>query len=90
MIKIDNGYISYEGDRLRLNLELGILIREMYQKGIVNRDMLDELIRGAIMSDKELHEEAEKSRDKLIKSLEDKLNAINELQKILEAKRDDR
>lgn len=81
MIKFDDGCVSYEGDKLGLNIELGIIIREMYQKGIVSREMLDVMVRGAVMNEHELREESEKA---LVENLSKRLDAISELSKILE------
>ena len=89
MIKIDENSIQYGGRGDQLIVELGVILRKFYQKGILDDDAIKILWALAKKSDEEIHAETEKDRIEMLKTLSMIDGHLDLLMKILKEKEDE-
>lgn len=86
MINIDKNSIQYGGRGDELLVELGVILRKFYQKGILDDETIKVLWELAKKSDEEIHAEVEKNRIEMLKTLSMIDGQLDLLMKILKEK----
>lgn len=80
MLSIDSGKIAIKGIKLELMMDFSNLVHELYTEKIIEKDELEECFRIALLDEKELKEEKEKT----IKSIKEHLDFPSKIDDLLE------
>ena len=69
MVSCDRGYVQIKGTRIDLITDLACIIHSMVNDGVIEKDMLFDLIEDACMSEEELRVEAKKAEENIANML---------------------
>lgn len=79
MIKIDKGSMEFSGARIELYVELGLLLREVYQREIISHDEFEILVKSAKMSEEEMNKQMSDKLDDKIKFLDSMIEILEKI-----------
>ena len=71
MILVDKGHIACKGDRSTLLAELGVVMKTLIEKGVVDKGDLEDVVITCTMSEKELKERMMKMLERALSGNEE-------------------